>query len=503
MSLLQSYNQKLGSIKEVQSYIDGFMPEHLKELEKAIEATEFSGLQTLGSDAFSGAPLKYESLDSGVRSLSYGMRNFRLFRYVPRQAVSSNVHQYNLLTRYDNRSIESMYSFVGENELNENSDAVYTRESVNIKFLQSFRSVTMVQQIVAKVISDQIATENRNGALSILKDANRALAFGNSRTQPLQYDGFYELHRRFNARELGGDIQYFNSDLVIDLRGEPIDQNAIADGSNIINSIGFGTATHFFAPNNVINDLVKGYQDFLRVLANTSAITDGIFGQRVRTIETQYGSVALETDTFLRKLPSRTTTFVGEGKAATTIPAAPATLTATPVAAGAANSKWAAGDAGDYFYAVTALTSDGESPLRVTAAAAAIAATGAVDLDIAPVVGATGYRIYRSNEGAANAAAATFSPLFEVDATQLSAGYNGAAAGSVRDLNIFLPGTDQAFLIQGDEGVWNNYILSDLFSHQIATVGPAYRWFISMFSAPGLPHYRRMVRYINIGSASS
>ena len=173
-----------------------------------------------------------------------------------------------------------------------------------------------------------------------------------------------------------------------------------------------------------------------------------------------------------------------------------------------ADAKWAAGDAGDYFYAVSAINRFGESALTLLDAsgnvAVSIVAGGAVDLAFTDGGGAnaaTGYTIYRSNAGAASGAAATFYPVFSVSSAERTAGYDGGAAGVVRDRNRYLPNTDTAFLLENSEDIWSFKQLAPLMKMDLAILAPAYRFMILLYGTPFLYQPKKMVRFINIGVA--
>ena len=82
---------------------------------------------------------------------------------------------------------------------------------------------------------------------------------------------------------------------------------------------------------------------------------------------------------------------------------------------------------------------------------------------------------------------------------QLTTGYDGGAAGAVRDRNRFLPGTNQAMLVQSDTDVYSFKQLAPLMKMDLATLAPSTRFMILMYGTPMLYAPKKMVRYINIG----
>ena len=160
-----------------------------------------------------------------------------------------------------------------------------------------------------------------------------------------------------------------------------------------------------------------------------------------------------------------------------------------------------AADAGNVYYAVSALNRYGESDLAIAGSAVAIVATGAADITITDGGGlhkATAYRIYRTEVG--GGATGTFYPLFDVSVANVTAGFDGAAGGSVRDLNRFLPNCDQAMLVQFDNEVVEFAQLAPLMKMDLALLSPAYRLMILLYGTPFLYAPKKMVRIINIGA---
>lgn len=111
---------------------------------------------------------------------------------------------------------------------------------------------------------------------------------------------------------------------------------------------------------------------------------------------------------------------------------------------------------------------------------------------------ATAFRIYRTKVGAT--ATGEFYPLFEVSVSEQTAGYDGAAAGLIRDLNHFLPDCDQAMLVQFDNEVVEFAQLAPLMKMDLAVLSPAFRFMVLLYGTPFLYAPKKMVRFINIGN---
>ena len=223
-------------------------------------------------------------------------------------------------------------------------------------------------------------------------------------------------------------------------------------------------------------------------------------GQRVVAFDSQFGQIGLNHDIFFKKLPAKTSASAATSQKA---PATPVWDNSTPAAVNSSqsDSKFATADAGNVFYAVSAINRFGESQLAVIGSAVAITAGCTVDLKFAAGVGTnapTAYRIYRSKVGAA--ATDAMYPLFDVSVKDLTDGYDGASAGIIRDKNHFLPDCDQAMLVQFDNEVVEFAQLAPLMKMDLAVLSPAFRFMILLYGTPFLYAPKKMVRFVNIGS---
>lgn len=468
--------------------------EQLQELSKALEARDITGRETTNLTTASGAPLKVESLDKTLKLITFRESEIVLWKKIPKLPAYNTVEEYNQLSSYG----ASRGGFIKEGELPVEEDSTYVRRSQLVKFMGVTKSVTHPMTLVNTMIGDAIAREAKNGTLWILRQLNKGLTKANSRIIPDEFNGLYAQHQDNDNYATPND--YFNSDVVIDLRGVPMEEKHIESGAESIIE-NFGQGTDLFAPPRVLSDFVKGFYGNKFIQPNTNQVTAGVMGQRVQSFESQFGNIGLNYDIFMNPKETKTT---ASGATSPNAPLAP-TAGGAPIAAVAtdASAKWAASDAGDYFYGVSAINRFGESALLVlSGSATTIVAGGAVDLQFTATAGPnapTGYVIYRSNKGAASAAAATFYPVFEISLADLAAGYDGAAATKVRDRNRIMPNTYQAFLIQNNEEVHAFRQLAPLMKMDLALISTSFRFMVLLYGTPLLFAPKKMVRFINIG----
>ena len=450
-------------------------------LNKALAAGEITGRETTNMTDASGSPLKVESLEKTLKHLTFRESDIRLWKDIPKKPAYNTVEEYNQQVSYG----QDRGGFNAEGELPEEEDSVFVRRAQLVKYLGVTKSVTHQMTLVNTMIGNVMEKTIKDGTLWILRKLTKSLYFGDEQLIPLEFNGFLAQQKQSDA---WADYNaYMNSENVVDMRGASLSEDAIESGANTIVE-NFGLATQLYAAPAVLSGFVKQFYGNKFIMPNTAALTDGIMGQRVQQFESQFGPIGLNQDVFFKKLPAKAATAPATSDKAATKP----TISVAAVAAGAANSKFVTADAGNVYYAVSAINRYGESQLTVAGAATAIVATGA---GLHP---ATAYRIYRTKVG--GSASGPFYPLFDVSTANVSAGMDGAAAGSIRDLNRFLPDCDQAMLVQFDNEVVEFAQLAPLMKMDLALLSPAYRFMILLYGTPFLYAPKKMVRIINIGA---
>lgn len=465
--------------------------DELAQLSKALEAGLITGRSTADSTTASGASLKVESLEKNLKLITFREQDIRLWKAIPKDAAFNTVEEYNQLVSYGT----DRGGFNSEGELPEEEDSTYVRRSQLVKFLGVTKSVTHPMQLVRTNIGSIVQREIQNGTMWILRKVNRALAFGNATVIPQEFNGLYVQHAANDA--FSTLDAYQDSDVVVDLRGTSLKQEHIEDATQgILANFGYGNL--LFAPPKVLADFAKDYYQRQRILLGGNFA--GTVGAPPKSVSTTAGDVQLQHDIFLKAASSRKTT-----DAATSSKAPGAVGVTSQAAATDTGNRFGTAFDGDYRYAVAAVNRYGESTLTsMNASALTIASTQSADLtftDGGGAYAATGYVIYRSKINETAAVADTlFYPIFTVSVAQKAAGYDGGAATKVRDRNRFIANTEQAFLIQGDQEVYNFKQLAPLMKMDLATLSPAYRFMVLLYGTPQLYAPKKMVRFINIGA---
>lgn len=467
----------------------------LDSLNKALEAQHITGRETEGASTPSGSPLKVESLEKNLKVIEFKESDIRLIRNIPTLSATNTVEEYN---RMDSVGQERG-GFNVEGELPEEEDAVYSRHSQLVKYLGNTRSITHPMTLVTTHTGDVIQRETRNGMLWVLRKANRALTNGDASQIPVEFNSFYTQHKEGYAT-IGDYID--NSDLVIDLRGARLTEENLEEAARrIIDN--YGSPDDFWSPPAVISGFTKQFYPLERKLIDGAA-NPNTAGMRFTKFQSQFGEIGLEYEKFMRRQASRTTAKAKDHDKAPNAPVAGA----TPVAAVAPtvnNSKFESGDAGDYFYAVAGVNRYGLSQLTsLSGSATTVAANGAVDLQFVEGGGAnaaTAYVIFRADKDIPSVQSDTqFHPIFTISAAELAAGYDGAAPTKVRDMNRWLPKTEQSFMVENSSDIWSFKQLAPMMKMDLALLGPSYRFMILQYATPILYQPRKFIRFINVAA---
>lgn len=466
--------------------------ENVDQLNKALAAEQITGMQTQNMTDASGAPLKVESLEKTLKHITFRESDIRLWKDLTKKPAYNTVEEYNQQTSYGaNRG-----GWNREGELPEEEDSIFVRRAQLVKYLGVTKSVTHQMTLVNTMIGSVMERTIKDGTLWILRTLNQGLYFGNEKLIPEQFNGF--LAQQMQSDAWASYAAYMDSENVIDLRGNALTEDAIESGANSIVE-NYGLGTQIYGPPAVLSNFVKNFYGNKFIVPNTPSLSDGIMGQRVQAFDSQFGRIGLNHDVFFKKLPAKNSVSPANSQKA---PNKPVWDTTTPAAvqSNVTGTKWASEDAGNVMYAVSAINRFGESELSIYATAVAAVANCAIDLkftDGGGVNKATAYRIYRTKVG--GSATGMFYPLFEVSLDDLTRGYDGGGAGIIRDMNRFLPDTDQSMLVQFDNEVVEFAQLAPLMKMDLAVLSPAFRFMVLLYGTPFLYAPKKMVRLINIG----
>lgn len=475
----------------------GFGSSSEAELQKAMQAGHITGRDTTGLP-LTQQPLKVESLDKSLKLLEYRTQDIKLWNSITKIPAYNTVEEFLQLQSYG----EDRGGFYDEGELSDVEDSTYVRRAERVKYIQVTGEVTMQAQIVTSFVP-AMRQEINNKMMWIQRKANKSLTTANEDIIPQEFNGFYAQHASIGSetgRLYSTYEQYYRSGLVIDLRGKSLKQEHVELGAVTV-SDNYGSPNQLFGPISVMSAFSIDYYERQRITIGANAANNKMAGTPIETVATTQGQIGLNSDKFMKADPAATIATQG-----TSVKAPPApTAGATPVAMIAdANVKYSGSELGTVFYAVAAKNKYGQSAITLLGNSAVTLTAGqAVDLSFSATSGSfptQAFIIYRTKlTTAPTPGTETFYPIYQVSASSLSAGHNGAAATKTRDLGYFLPDCEKAFLAQLDDEVLAFKQLAPMSKLDLAVLGPSNRFIVFLFGTPQLFAPKKLVRYINVG----
>lgn len=467
----------------------------VNELNKALSAgAGYSGAPTALSG---GGVLQVESLDASLKSVTYEMKQIKMWPQMPKDQAYNTIEEYNRVDAYGDQG----KGFIAEGALPRSEDSHYSRQIQRVRFIGVTRELTHVYTLVRNAHGDAIAREIRNGTMRILEIVERNLFDGHGwysnagmfdgadaallPESDLAFDGLDKQIRKGNSDASAKATAFTgygnDEDVIKDLRGLVQDEDSLEDGARVV-SENFGMASLWMGDTKSHSDLARQFYPKERV--NPMGVANGKAGFVLQSFVASAGEFALQSNVFLR--PKR-----GAPAPLADAPAAPVITSVTPVAPTVANSKFAAADAGAYSFRAAAINAAGEGALGA-AVAGTVAAGGALDVLVAATAGAIAYALYRAPLGA------VVGHEFIGYVAPASVG----AAATLRDLNQRLPGLAQNYLLSMDSEVLRFKQLAPLMKMDLAIVATAYRWMQLMYGTPIVFAPRKNYIYMNIGRAA-
>jgi hypothetical protein len=376
-----------------------------------------------------------------------------------------------------------------------------------VKYLGVTGEVTLQAQMTRNFF-DVYQKEVENKMMYITRLLNKSIVKADSTIIPDEFNSLFKQHASIgNTSEFlySSFENYYNGGVVIDLRGQSIKQEDIESASVQVD-LNFGNVDTLFTTTTVISQLSKDYYKDQRIIQNADSAYKGIIGTVPKAISTTMGDVALMTDKFMAHDPLK---YTNTPATSTKAPVAPVADGTTPSAlvtdAFTKYGKGGAGEFGNVYYAVSAINKSGESALTVLGAAVTLAAGKSVDLKFTAGVGANvtnGFVIYRSKvTSASSTTGLEFYPIFKVSTTDLANGFNGSAAGLIRDRGYFLPDTEEAFLTEMNEEVLSFKQLTPMSKIDLAIIALSRRFSVFLWGTPVLYTPKKFVRFINISKS--
>ena len=452
--------------------VDGFgaaTEEDLGNLLKALNAGQ--AINAPAAAAGEGFPLRVESLERTLRNTTYKMENIRLFKAIPKLSAFNTVEEYNRVNEYG----QNIEAFIDEGDLPSETDATYERKYSVVKYLGTQRKVSHVMSLVRPAHGNVIAQETVNGTMYLLRALERAMIYGDSSLDSIQFDGFKTL--------IESDSPAAN---IIDLRGKPLTEDNLNDVAlTVQDAPNYGQISHLFLNPKVHADLTKTFYPKARY-EMFGKPDGGMVGLDIKGWTSPAGNVMFEPDVFIDDGGGPVAGGTGDAAKRPSTPTISAGLT-SPVDA---LSQFAAADAGAYRYQVVAANRYGKSaPVVVTGSPVTIAAGDKATFEVTEgATPAVWWEIYRSKVGGA---ASTERLIDKVPRT--------VAAETINDYNANLPGTTIAIAFQMNLEAVSFKQLAPMVKIPLATVDTSIRWMQLVYGVPVLYTPGKIAMFKNIG----
>lgn len=483
----------------------GLFNESSKEdLVKAIIAGDITGRDTTDL-SLTGEPLKTESLETTLKLLEFRQKDIKLWNAIPKKTAYNTVEEYLQQTSYGT----DRGGFYNEGEPSNIEDSAFKRKAETVKYIQVTKQVTLQVQTVRSYV-DPMRKAAEDAVMWITRRVNSALTKADSKLVPQQFNSLYAQHARIGV---GDQYDYAtldawqDSSVVYDMRGGSVTQDDLVKIAEQLDA-NYANVDTLFGPPSVTRGIAQDHFQSQRIMMGAAAYT-GTIGTIPQAIDTDHGKIGLNNDKFMKRTPYRVIDGTG------TSPSAPNGI-ATPsvqVVSDAAGSRFLStdltpgGSLGTVFYAISAVNKFGESPLIPAANTVkqTLGEGSSVELNWADGGGAfpaTAYRVYRSKvTDAVNATtgAVKFYPLFDISVAEKAAGYDGGAAGLVRDRGRFLPDTEDAFVTEMSEDILSFKSLAPVSKLDLAVTAPSRQFICYLWGTPLLYANTKLVRIINVG----
>ncbi len=424
-------------------------------LSKALSAGEGVGTAMVDlSQLTGGRAITVENIDTVLKNTAERKDDLVWYKLLRNKPIYAVLDQYMVMSDLGLNEYGRVFGkYTSESAFPKASDITLERKVDVTKFIRDMRDLTHVMDNVS-TYTEQKALLDLAGAITVLTGTEISTGFGNTEANPYEPDGLYT-KLLYGASVAGGSF-----DTIIDCRktggssgskGGQIVEEQLDDGARkIMNS--FGRATNLVMATHTKADINQVLPTQRRVFLGQNKLSQQMLGMPAVGFVSDFASGWADgSDPHFKFNPSIDSYFPnGESKSRKApIAAFPNTtdapLAATGVAVATTSdvlSKFGAGDAGEYWYKVSAFNSNGMAVSVAPNATLAIASGGKGTITVTCNDSTiTGLAIYRS---AMDADASDCRWIADVKCD------DPVGDTVVTDLNNILPGTSVAFLISNN-----------------------------------------------------
>lgn len=420
------------------------------------------------------SPLTLQSIEPNLAIATFQAKHLTLWQKLAKTTANNFIHEYTSVIENGLDSSPFISEGQGGSDTLATNQSVYERKFVKIKFMAERRQVSDMASMLSLLggNSTALAEETERGTLTLLKKMEKALWFGDEDVNPDGFDGLIKQIERTSGAIVDGQGRPYRSN-TWDLEGSAPTILLLQEILGAVySSPNFGEPDTIYVTPNVYAELQKQFNEQGRYDISVSG-NSIVAGVKSITVMAPYGPVEIVSAPFLeRSEKPNSIELAGHGIVASfgTQP------TASADASG--KSKFKAGDAGFYKYAVVAVNKLGMT-LPIVSDAVQIASGDKVSMKISRSGNpAISYRLYRTAKASsANAVNTdTLKFLMEVSASQLE-GNNFA------DVNHFMYGCSHIVFANHDPGQMAFAKLMDFMRKDLAQVSTTKPFLLMLFGS--------------------
>jgi hypothetical protein len=427
------------------------------------------------TDLTYGGVLQAESLESTLKSVTFDMKNLKLWPAISVDKAYNLFEQYNRLISYGSDSVP----YIGEGGAPVEEDSTYVRDGQKIVFFGTRRKVSHQMTLVRTTVGDIVAQQAKEGTMHLLKNVERELYWGNGHylnkitglatgsdgdvpVSTIAMSGILKQLQKGDQDVLmfSGDFQGYGdqSSIATDLGGNVIAQDDI-ERLAVIALENFGAPSELHIEPACLSAFVKQFYPQFR---SAPGLSNQTVGYDVSKMTTTAGTVDFKPNLFLRPR--------SYARSSSTNGLSPQLGAFAVTAAGSGSGSSLA--AGAYNIKVTMVNDTGESsPLQV-ASPTTITAGQQIALTMSGIAaGVKTLKVYLSAPGGV------------VGSEQFCGNFANVGSG-VYDLNgAIQPGLGEAFLLDLNAECMRFKQLAPLSKINFAIVTTALEFAIVMYGA--------------------
>jgi hypothetical protein len=305
------FNEAVNSI--MQGIEQGIVtPDDVENLQKAITA----GYGGAGrpTDLTYGGVIQTESLETTLKSVTFDMKNLKLWPAISIDKAYNLFEQYNRLTSYGSDSSP----YIGEGGAPQEEDSTYIRDGQRIVFFGTRRKVSHQMTLVRTTVGDVVAQQAKEGTMHLLKNVEREMYWGHAHfvdalgamtgsnadlpPDSLAMNGLLQqlLRGDTDEQQRSGDFEGYGAfeSVIRDLAGAILTQDDIEELSVILLE-NFGAPSQIHLEPIALSQFVRQFYPQFR---SAPGLSNQTVGYDVSKVQTTAGTMDLKPNLFLRPL---------------------------------------------------------------------------------------------------------------------------------------------------------------------------------------------------------